>query len=454
MSPRSLLFSSDQETSRQMNQALSELELNVESCPEIFAALKTLTSRSFAIVIVDWEEGLEASFLLKTARELKSNREAFVIVIGRTEASAALHQAGADLVLSKPIVPERVRHALLSNDEFLARMKIWLSQQTRQATSYGVVKEPWPAANVEPQPSPPPPPAGSGHAAANDRLASRSFAWLENGQARKTVLEKLLARSSSSKGSRRNAFLRRTTIGVIFFAVGYVFSQPLSRAGVSVVQAYHGTLQTTRHWLDRSAGSQTGPEMAQAASGALLKQSDSSMRIRVIPLHRTGARRDEAAQEPAAVKVPEQDIQAASQKDKDPDPAPATARGIHIPESLDTPFPGITPVREVSTHVGSSFLDALEPVSIPEYLSEKLLLNKVEPSYPEQALRAGLQGPVVLEAWIGRDGRIRNLKLIRGSLLLGQAAFEAVRRWRYKPYMLNGQAVETQTLVTVDFKLP
>jgi periplasmic protein TonB len=83
-----------------------------------------------------------------------------------------------------------------------------------------------------------------------------------------------------------------------------------------------------------------------------------------------------------------------------------------------------------------------------------LLLQKVQPSYPEQARRAGLQGSVVLRAWIGRDGTIRDVKLIRGSLLLGQAAYQAVRQWRYQPYMLNGRAVEAQTYVTVDFRLP
>ena len=123
MSPRSLLFSSDPGTSRLLNQALGELELQVESCEEIFAALKSLTSRAFDLVVVDWDEGLEASFLLKTARELKSNRGAFAIVIGRAEASAALEQAGADLVLSKPVHPDRVRHALLSSNEFMSHLK-------------------------------------------------------------------------------------------------------------------------------------------------------------------------------------------------------------------------------------------------------------------------------------------------------------------------------------------
>ena len=55
---------------------------------------------------------------------------------------------------------------------------------------------------------------------------------------------------------------------------------------------------------------------------------------------------------------------------------------------------------------------------------------------------------------IGRDGNIRDLKLVDGSLLLGQAAVKAVKQWRYKPYLRNGVAVEAETYVTVNFKLP
>jgi TonB family protein len=124
-----------------------------------------------------------------------------------------------------------------------------------------------------------------------------------------------------------------------------------------------------------------------------------------------------------------------------------------IPSSLQTPVQG-TRLRDVSARVTSSLLASLEPVALPEELAQKLVLQKVSPSYPEQALKAGMQGPVVLQAWIARDGTIRDLKLIHGSFLLGQAAYKAVKQWRYQPYLLNGQAVEAQTYVTVDFRLP
>ena len=111
-------------------------------------------------------------------------------------------------------------------------------------------------------------------------------------------------------------------------------------------------------------------------------------------------------------------------------------------------------MQTVSLLRSPSLLNQREPVSLPEDLSKTLLLDKVQPSYPEQALKTGLQGVVVLQAWIGKDGSIRDLKLVDGSLLLGKAAVKAVRQWRYKPYLRNGAAVEAETYVTVDFKLP
>ncbi len=101
-----------------------------------------------------------------------------------------------------------------------------------------------------------------------------------------------------------------------------------------------------------------------------------------------------------------------------------------------------------------SLLGQIEPVPLSEESSRALLLENVQPSYPEQAMKAGLQGPVVLQAWIGRDGSVRELKLVNGSFLLAKAAVSAVKQWRYRPYVRNGVAVEAETYVTVNFKLP
>jgi periplasmic protein TonB len=81
------------------------------------------------------------------------------------------------------------------------------------------------------------------------------------------------------------------------------------------------------------------------------------------------------------------------------------------------------------------------------------LVRQVKPSYPHTAILMRVQGTVVLEAIIDRDGRVENLKVISGHPLLIKAASEAVEQWRYRPTLLNGQPVEVLTQVTVNLIL-
>ena len=93
-------------------------------------------------------------------------------------------------------------------------------------------------------------------------------------------------------------------------------------------------------------------------------------------------------------------------------------------------------------------------LKISQGVSEGLLLKKVNPVYPPHALQVRLQGAVELQANIGKDGNITGVRQISGDAVLGKAAMDAVRQWKYKPYYLNGDPVEVQTEITVNFKLP
>jgi protein TonB len=84
---------------------------------------------------------------------------------------------------------------------------------------------------------------------------------------------------------------------------------------------------------------------------------------------------------------------------------------------------------------------------------EGLLLHQVKPVYPPLAIQTHTQGEVVLHAIIGRDGTIASLQAVSGHPLLAPAAVAAVREWRYRPYTLNGEPVEVETLITVRFVL-
>jgi TonB family protein len=76
-----------------------------------------------------------------------------------------------------------------------------------------------------------------------------------------------------------------------------------------------------------------------------------------------------------------------------------------------------------------------------------------QPEYPMLARQMKVQGSVILEAMIGKDGGIQGLQVLHGPSILADAARQAVRQWRFKPYMQDGQAVETQAHITVNFTI-
>jgi periplasmic protein TonB len=92
-------------------------------------------------------------------------------------------------------------------------------------------------------------------------------------------------------------------------------------------------------------------------------------------------------------------------------------------------------------------------VRISQGVTKGLLIHKQEPTYPPLARSARVQGDVVLSAVIDINGQITNLQLVSGHPMLVPAAIEAVKQWRYKPYLLNGQPVEVETTITVIFTL-
>jgi len=93
-------------------------------------------------------------------------------------------------------------------------------------------------------------------------------------------------------------------------------------------------------------------------------------------------------------------------------------------------------------------------LEVPEDYADDQVVHRVHPSYPKQARARKLHGAVVLQAIINKQGKVDSLQLVSGDPLLAQAAADAVKQWRYKPYWHNGEAADFQTRITVDFKQP
>jgi protein TonB len=127
--------------------------------------------------------------------------------------------------------------------------------------------------------------------------------------------------------------------------------------------------------------------------------------------------------------------------------------------------PGGIPGGQLGGVIGS-VITATNAVSVPRFVpatpqrvrisqgvTKGLLVHRVEPTYPTLARSARVQGEVVLSAVIDTNGQITNLQLVSGHPMLVPAALTAVKEWRYKPYLLNGQPVEVETTITVIFSL-
>lgn len=120
-----------------------------------------------------------------------------------------------------------------------------------------------------------------------------------------------------------------------------------------------------------------------------------------------------------------------------------TSTGHNVAELLARTDANVVRPPVVPTH----------PVAVSTGVMQGFLLKRVQPAYPALAQAARIGGTVVLSATITREGAIENLQVISGHPMLVGAAVDAVRHWRYRPYRLNGQPVEVETQIVVNFTI-
>jgi len=141
-----------------------------------------------------------------------------------------------------------------------------------------------------------------------------------------------------------------------------------------------------------------------------------------------------------------------------------TAGAAHAaPAAPDAPAPSMmgsaatgagAPPPDLVSGAGSAPKPILQTLNISQGVSRGLLMKKVTPVYPKTALSMRIEGAVEWQATISKTGDITHVKVLSGDQQLTRAAADAVKQWKYKPYLLNGEPVEIQTQITVNFKLP
>ena len=146
--------------------------------------------------------------------------------------------------------------------------------------------------------------------------------------------------------------------------------------------------------------------------------------------------------------------------------AAAPKKKVEEASVSDIPAPALPMGNEDQSTISNLVKSA--PVTVPKVAStssndvlrisqgvtQGLLLKRVQPVYPHQAMQMRIQGAVQLQATINKQGSISSVKVLSGDAILARAAVEAVNQWKYKPYFLNGEPVDIQTQITVNFKLP
>jgi TonB family protein len=121
---------------------------------------------------------------------------------------------------------------------------------------------------------------------------------------------------------------------------------------------------------------------------------------------------------------------------------------------LDGPSVEILSKSESSTPAAEpAKITGPRKLRISSGVAEANLIHKVDPQYPLMAQQAHIQGDVVMQCIIDKEGNVANLRAMSGHPVLIQAAIDAVKQWKYKGYRLNGEPVEVETTVTVKFHM-
>jgi protein TonB len=134
----------------------------------------------------------------------------------------------------------------------------------------------------------------------------------------------------------------------------------------------------------------------------------------------------------------------------------ATVQALPAPPSLL--LPGSKPADATLAGIVSTNVAVPKPspgaVQISEGVSQGLLIKKIAPVYPPAARHLRKQGSVELLATVSKMGDITQVKVLSGDSMLAQAAVDAVRQWKYRPFLLNAEPVQIETRITINFRLP
>jgi TonB family protein len=451
MALRALLFSKNSETAQSLTAVLKEAGISTEVCMDIFAAMDKGTKQPFSCVIVDGSEQPEAGFLLKRARESGLNRAAVAIAIVDGEPTADEERENRlDFLIYRPIVADEARAVLAKACKQMQSHSPAYAAEAGAALDRPEIAEP-----SEPQ-------------AEDPNLVSIAGELPDSvPQALSADLNEPTLADEPAHESRVSPFSFKAVLATtLVLAAAFCFWK--SRDVFQYLgQTPEGTFHVLQEsvaalfYVNKSGGQSVGTAMTDAQQDAYFTRPSANPNTQPPTLGVASA--DIGLPDAPMHLRPAYDFPLPSPV-LHVEPLPTPAVRAALPDSIKTSAAIARPVvvtvnprmLPVSTPPSSSpsWQQSGEPVHLNEDAARALILHSVDPVYPPEAVAQKLQGPVVLQTSIGRDGAVQDVKLVRGYFVLAKAAITAVKQWRFRPYTVNGRALETQTVITINFNFP
>jgi protein TonB len=262
-----------------------------------------------------------------------------------------------------------------------------------------------------------------------------------------------LGEPDEADGSGSKRILAIVAVLVVVAGLGYVGwtkfgkTSPTSMPSGSTNPV---TVQTTAPTISSpNVPSVATSEVAPAPASVTPQAAKPSASINTAPVTKVAVSTEPAVSKPAPAPIRVKAQPSATHAQTAEESAPQVPNPLGVASANDKGLSGLvtsTPINIPRQAPGM--------LRISQGVSQGLLINRVQPKYPSNALAMRIQGAVQIEATINKEGKITNLKALSGDPVLARSALDAVRQWRYKPYYLDGDPVDIQTQITVNFKLP
>lgn len=463
MAFRALLFSKSPETNSALTSACKSAGIRLEVCDDIFSAMEKGTKRSFSCILVNWSDQPEAGFLLKRARESGPNKNLIAIAIVENDPTAAeMRDHRLDFLIYRPVAEGEAR-------EVLAKA----SQKMEPASSENGADSP---AAGEPRDEQPLDAAASTLAASSSAQSEGSHQKSDTTNSVETSVADGSGEGELESGEEESHGHNYALIFRNACAVALVLTAALSLwrtrdAIVYLARTREGRFTVLREsvaalfYLNPSGAMPVGAASTDAQQDAYFSRTADNSAAKPPQIGVVATEADLSASPMELRKAADFPLPTPVYEHPAPEPVHTRAPSAGIPESLRSSAP-ITPPVVVTVNPAQMMPVAApavppmstqslnEPLTVSEEAERALLVQSVNPVYPPEALPQKLHGRVVLQATIGRDGSVEDLKLVRGYFVLGKAAIAAVRQWRFQPYTFNGRPAETQTVITINFSYP